>query len=54
MYERTLSKAKHYMLLNEMNKKKLTCNVFHGILVSVCRFTVFFFFLGGGGGGFIA
>ena len=24
-----------------MNKKRLTCNVFHCVLVSVCRFTVF-------------
>ena len=34
--------AKPYFFLNVMNKKRLTYNVFHCVLVSVCRFTVFF------------
>ena len=37
---RTLNNAKPYFFSNEMNNKRLTCNVFHYILVSVCRFTV--------------
>ena len=42
---RTLNNAKPYFFSNKMNNKRLTCNVFHYILVSVCRFTGVFDFI---------
>ena len=37
--------AKPYFFLNEMNQKDLpSCNLFHIVLMSVCRFTVFWLY----------
>ena len=51
MYERTLSKAKHYMLLNEMNKKNLPAMYSTAFWCLFVVLLFFFFFFGGGGGG---
>ena len=40
-----LNNVKSNFSFNEMNKKRLTCDVFHCVSVSACHFTSFFGFI---------